>query len=75
MQAVSMRACYLFSRLVKGLRHNLRPLLPNLLVRLQPLLAHIASVPLPESALSSKGSQGMAAAGTLLDTNQLPFLA
>ncbi len=57
-QAVGMRACYLFSRLVKGLRQNLLPLLPNLLVRLQPHLTHIVSTPLPDST-PTKSAQGM----------------
>ena len=49
-QAVGMRACYLFSRLVKVLRQNLRPLLPDVLLRLQPHLAAIVAAPVPDSA-------------------------
>lgn len=58
-QLVGMRACYLFSRLVKVLRQNLRPLLPDLLVRLQPHLVRIASTPLPDTAPTAKGAQGI----------------
>ncbi|CAL8470725.1 g10267 [Coccomyxa elongata] len=61
-KAVGMRACYLFSRLVKGLRQNLLPLLPNLLVRLQPHLAHIVSTPLPDST-PTKSAQGLKGKG------------
>ncbi len=57
LQMVGMRACYLFSRLVKGLRQNLLPLLPDLLLRLQPHLAHIVSTPLPETP-PTKSAQG-----------------
>ena len=57
-QMVGMRACYLFSRLVKALRQNLRPLLPDVLLRLQPHLAHILAHPVDETAPSAKGVQG-----------------
>ena len=56
-QMVGMRACYLFSRLVKQLRQNLLPLLPDLVVRLQPHLVHIVSNPLPDIP-PTKSAQG-----------------
>ena len=49
-QDVSLRACYLFSRLAKLLRQTLAPFLPDILAALQPLLAAVAADPLPESA-------------------------
>ena len=55
-QAVATRACYLFSRLAKSLRQNLRPLLSDILVRLQPHLAHILANPLPEAEPATKGA-------------------
>ena len=55
-QAVGTRACYLFSRLVKSLRQNMRPLLSDILVRLQPHLAHILANPLPEAEPAAKGA-------------------
>ena len=55
-QAVGTRACYLFSRLAKSLRQNLRPLLSDILVRLQPHLAHILASPLPEAEPAAKGA-------------------
>lgn len=42
-QAVSTRACYLFCRLVKVLRQNLRQLLPDILQSLSPHLLRIAT--------------------------------
>jgi hypothetical protein len=56
MQAVGTRACYLFSRLVKVLRQNMRPLLSDILVRLQPHLAHILANLLPEAESAAKGA-------------------
>lgn len=56
MQAVGTRACYLFSRLVKTLRQNMRPLLSDVLIRLQPHLAHILAKPLPEAEPAAKGA-------------------
>ena len=52
MQDVSLRACYLFSRLAKLLRQPLARFLPDILASLQPLLAVIAADPLPESEAS-----------------------
>lgn len=57
MQAVGTRACYLFSRLAKVLRQNMRPLLSDILVRLQPHLAHILANPLPEAESAAKGAR------------------
>lgn len=54
-QAVSTRACYLFARLVKALRSELRPLLADVLAGLQPHLQRIVSDP-PSEALASGGS-------------------
>ena len=59
-QAVGTRACYLFSRLAKSLRQNLRPLLSDILVRLQPHLAHILANPLPEAEPATKGAASSA---------------
>ncbi len=56
MQAVGTRACYLFSRLVRSLRQNMRPLLSDILLRLQPHLAHILADPLPEAEPAAKGA-------------------
>jgi exportin-T len=56
MQAVGTRACYLLSRLVKVLRQNMRPLLSDILVRLQPHLAQILAQPLPEAESYAKGT-------------------
>ena len=58
-QMVGMRACYLFSRLAKTLRASLRPLLPDVLQRLQPHLASIVAHPLPDTSSLAKGAQGM----------------
>ena len=55
---VGMRACYLFSRLAKTLRASLRPLLPDILQRLQPHLAAIVAKPLPDTSSLAKGAQG-----------------
>ena len=55
-QAVGTRACYLFSRLVRSLRQNMRPLLSDILLRLQPHLAHILASPLPEAEPAAKGA-------------------
>ncbi|CAK0782799.1 hypothetical protein CVIRNUC_005994 [Coccomyxa viridis] len=60
-KAVGTRACYLFSRLAKSLRQNLRPLLSDILVRLQPHLAHILASPLPEAEPAAKGLKTKAA--------------
>lgn len=57
MQAVGTRACYLFSRLVRSLRQNMRPLLSDILLRLQPHLAHILADPLPEAEPAAKGAE------------------
>ena len=57
-QMVGMRACYLFSRLAKTLRAALRPLLPDVLQRLQPHLAAIVAHPLPDTSSLAKGAQG-----------------
>ncbi|GFR43596.1 hypothetical protein Agub_g4693, partial [Astrephomene gubernaculifera] len=43
---VSTRACYLFSRLVKALRQNVRPYLPDMLASLQPHLQRVLTTPL-----------------------------
>ena len=59
MQAVGTRACYLFSRLVKTLRQNMRPLLSDILLRLQPHLAHILANPLPEAEPAAKGAEAV----------------
>ena len=45
MQAVSTRACYLFSRLVKVLRQNIRPFVREVLHSIQGHLVHIATHP------------------------------
>eukprot|EP00884_Botryococcus_braunii_P015515 jgi/Botrbrau1/2647/Bobra.0203s0001.1 len=50
---VSVRACYLFSRLCKPLRQHLRPILPNVLASLQGHLDRIAKNPLSDSGSSS----------------------
>ena len=55
-QAVGTRACYLFSHLVRSLRQNMRPLLSDILLRLQPHLAHILANPLPEAEPAAKGA-------------------
>jgi hypothetical protein len=44
-QDVSTRACYLFCRLSKSVRNNLRPYLPNILTSLEGHLARIATTP------------------------------
>ena len=58
LQTVAMRACYLFSRLAKSLRQNLKPLLPEILNSLQPHLRIIVTTPLPDSEPAVKGVQG-----------------
>lgn len=50
--AVPARAAYLFCRLCKSLRSQLRPLVPDVLRSLQPHLAAIAATPIVESATS-----------------------
>lgn len=54
-EGVATRACYLFARLVKALRPELRPLLPDVLAGLQPHLRRIVAQPAPE-ALTPGGS-------------------
>ncbi len=54
-EGVATRACYLFARLVKALRPELRPLLPDVLAGLQPHLRCIVAQPAPE-ALTPGGS-------------------
>lgn len=48
-QVVATRACYLFSRLVKILRQNLRPFVREVLHSIQGHLVHIATHPPPEA--------------------------
>lgn len=52
---VATRACYLFTRLVKALRPELRPLLPDVLAGLQPHLARIVAEPAPTAAAPPAG--------------------
>lgn len=61
-ESVGRKACYLFCRLAKYLRAQLRPLLPEILQSLQPHLARIAASPSPESP-GSKSPLGMAGKG------------
>ncbi|KIY98490.1 hypothetical protein MNEG_9470 [Monoraphidium neglectum] len=58
---VGTRACYLFSRLVKLLRSNLRPYAGDILSSLQPHLVAVATVPPPAAA--QPGQSGGGAAG------------
>jgi exportin-T len=73
-QMVGMRACYLFSRLVKALRQQLRPLLPDVLLRLQPHLARVLAHPLDDSAPSAKGVQGALAETEPADARPSPHV-
>ena len=52
---VATRACYLFTRLVKALRPELRPLLPDVLAGLQPHLSRIVAEPAPNTAVPVAG--------------------
>ncbi|KAK9812733.1 hypothetical protein WJX72_002830 [[Myrmecia] bisecta] len=66
-QVVSVRACYLFARLVKLIRPNLLPLIPDIVKSMQPHLAHIASTPSVDggsrkSATSAKAVAALPAA-------------
>ena len=70
MQAVGTRACYLFSRLVRSLRQNMRPLLSDILLRLQPHLAHILANPLPEAEPAAKGGLALCVIAELLRVMQ-----
>ncbi len=56
---VSTRACYLFARLVKALRQNIRPYLPDVLTSLEPHLQRVATTPLAAIA----GGGGAAGGG------------
>ncbi|KAK9827309.1 hypothetical protein WJX81_002974 [Elliptochloris bilobata] len=70
--AVAMRVCYLFARLVKALRSELRPLLQDVLAGLQPHLSRIVAEPAPDKTApvggkvppAGKSSQGAAASAT-----------
>lgn len=68
---VSRRACYLFSRLVKQLRSQLRPFTPDLLQRLQPYLTNVASSPLakPEDASDGMRSHSGRSMGPVVGTS------
>ena len=57
LQAVSTRACYLFSRLVKVLRQNIRAFVREVLHSIQGHLVHIATHP------PAEGGQGTSKAG------------
>lgn len=57
LQAVSTRACYLFSRLVKVLRQNIRAFVREILHSIQGHLVHIATHP------PAEGGQGTSKAG------------
>lgn len=59
---VSTRACYLFSRLVKILRQNVRPYLPDVLASLEPHLQRIATTPLAAAAGGGAAGGGGGAA-------------
>ncbi|GAX84343.1 hypothetical protein CEUSTIGMA_g11765.t1 [Chlamydomonas eustigma] len=60
---VSTRACYLFARLSKLLRNNLRPFVPTILQSLHPHLSRIATRPLAYSdTLTTMSSNTSAAA-------------
>jgi len=61
---VATRACYLFARLVKALRANLKPFLSQVLVGLQPRLVAVATVPPPGGdATGTRDTGGGKAAG------------
>ena len=62
---MSTRACYLFSRLSKQLRNNLRPFVPTILQSLQPHLARIATRPLAEPSSTSSSAPSGGAGGTV----------
>lgn len=63
---MAVRACYLFSRLCKPLRQNLRPFLPDVLGTLETHLSCIAKDPLTDapSAAAKAGSSGRAPSGS-----------
>ncbi|GIL47531.1 hypothetical protein Vafri_4333, partial [Volvox africanus] len=62
---VSTRACYLFARLVKTLRQNIRPYLPDVLASLQQHLQRVATTPL--TAGSGGGGGGSNAGASAMD--------
>ncbi|KAG2493435.1 hypothetical protein HYH03_008254 [Edaphochlamys debaryana] len=62
---VSTRASYLFARLVKALRQNVRPYLPDILTSLTPHLNRVATTPLAAGASAVAGGGGGAAAGAV----------
>ncbi|KAI7842372.1 hypothetical protein COHA_004011 [Chlorella ohadii] len=82
-EAVAKRAAYLFCRLAKQLRSNLRPLVPDILQRLQPHLAAIAASPTQDAGASTKstgvtggrGALGQGAALTAVDDRLYAFEA
>jgi exportin-T len=72
---VSTRACYLFSRLVKLLRANLRPYAVEVLTSLQPHLVTVATVPPPAAAAAAPDAAAAAAAPGVAAAAAAPALA
>mmetsp|Transcript_5354 Transcript_5354/g.11718 ORF Transcript_5354/g.11718 Transcript_5354/m.11718 type:complete len:1077 (-) Transcript_5354:655-3885(-) len=68
---VSTRACYLFCRLVKTLRANLRPFLGMLLQNLQPHLLRIVSTPADDSYAQQNGTHKVATPVTAVVDDRL----
>ncbi|KAL4444906.1 hypothetical protein ABPG77_003956 [Micractinium sp. CCAP 211/92] len=73
-EAVAKRAAYLFCRLAKQLRAQLRPLVLDILQRLEPHLAAIAATPTPEApqtkssgVTGGRGGAGQGLLGTVDD--------
>ena len=58
LQAVSTRACYLFSRLVRVLRQNMRAFVREVLHSIQGHLVHIATHPPTEGAQGTNKAGG-----------------
>ena len=55
---LATRACYLFMRIVKVLRQNLKAYLPELIAGLIPRLHIIVTSPVTESSRLLKGTHG-----------------
>lgn len=76
---VSTRACYLFSRLCKTLRAQMRPFLGSLLPALQPHLARVATTPLADTPTGQVGrdtsAKALAPATAVVDDRLYVFEA
>lgn len=62
-EVLATRACYLFMRIVKVLRQNLKAFLPELLQGLVPRLQAIVANPLQDRTIALKGTQARGAPG------------